>query len=221
MCGRRRERFPDKTVYNYLCDIEWNTPVGQAKATGGDFMCRAEALVAVNGFNSQVVAGEEPELSFRWRQQGWQIQRLDEEMTLHDVAMTSWQQWWKRYVRSGHAYAQGFAMHGGSKEHYNRREVLRILVWSLIIPAVIVLLSLLISPWLLLLMAVYPLKVLQLTIRYRQRFPAGVAYAYSLSLIAGKFPQLVGIASFYKKQWLKQNFEIIEYKQASSSAKLK
>ena len=33
--GRRRERFPDASAYNYLCDVEWNTPVGDADACGG------------------------------------------------------------------------------------------------------------------------------------------------------------------------------------------
>ncbi|NHX28129.1 glycosyltransferase family 2 protein, partial [Escherichia coli] len=39
-CGRRRERFPDATVYNRLCDWEWDTPVGRAKACGGDALMR-------------------------------------------------------------------------------------------------------------------------------------------------------------------------------------
>jgi glycosyltransferase involved in cell wall biosynthesis len=34
-CGRRRERFPEASVYNRLCDVEWDTPVGEAAACGG------------------------------------------------------------------------------------------------------------------------------------------------------------------------------------------
>ena len=34
VCGRRREHFPERSVYNMLCDMEWNTPVGEAKACG-------------------------------------------------------------------------------------------------------------------------------------------------------------------------------------------
>src|SRR6476620_796178 len=34
VCGRRRERFPNHSIYNRLCDMEWNTPVGEAKACG-------------------------------------------------------------------------------------------------------------------------------------------------------------------------------------------
>ena len=28
-CGRRRERFPETSIYNQLCDREWDTPIGQ------------------------------------------------------------------------------------------------------------------------------------------------------------------------------------------------
>ena len=28
VCGRRRERFPHQSIYNRLCDLEWNTPIG-------------------------------------------------------------------------------------------------------------------------------------------------------------------------------------------------
>ena len=45
--GRRRERFPQQSTYNRLCDMEWNTPVGEAKACGGDSMMRVKALQPV------------------------------------------------------------------------------------------------------------------------------------------------------------------------------
>ena len=48
-----------------LCDIEWNTPTGEAKACGGDFMIRKKAFKQVGGFNDTVIAGEEPELCYR------------------------------------------------------------------------------------------------------------------------------------------------------------
>ena len=35
MCGRRKERFPEASVYNLLADMEWNTPLGEADACGG------------------------------------------------------------------------------------------------------------------------------------------------------------------------------------------
>src|SRR5262245_51583875 len=61
VCGRRRERYPDASVYNWLCDLEWDTPVGEAAACGGDALMRAAALEAVSGFLPHLRAGEEPE----------------------------------------------------------------------------------------------------------------------------------------------------------------
>ncbi len=112
VCGRRRERFPERSIYNLLCDIEWNTPIGEAKACGGDAMMRVQAFSGVQGFRNNLIAGEEPELCVRLRQAGWKIWRLVEEMTLHDAAMNRFSQWWKRSVRAGYAFAEGAAIHG-------------------------------------------------------------------------------------------------------------
>src|SRR6185437_294270 len=49
VCGRRRERFPDKSLYNRLADVEWNSPIGGAKSCGGDSMMRVSAFQKANG----------------------------------------------------------------------------------------------------------------------------------------------------------------------------
>jgi len=95
VCGRRRDRCPDASVYNYLCDVEWNTAVGYADGCCGDAMMRVEAFAGVGGFNPSLIAGEEPELCVRLRAAGWKIYRLDREMTLHDANVTRFSQWWK------------------------------------------------------------------------------------------------------------------------------
>ena len=103
VCGRRRERYPEKSFFNRLCDMEWDTPIGEALACGGDAVMRTDVYSQVGGFNPTVPAGEEPELCHRIRQAGWKVHRIDAEMTLHDANITRWSQWWQRYVRSGHA----------------------------------------------------------------------------------------------------------------------
>src|SRR5437764_8164238 len=70
----------------------------------------------------------------RLRQAGWEIWRIDADMTLHDAAMTKFSQWWKRTLRSGHAYAEGYALHGAAPEHHNARQVKSIGFWGLILP---------------------------------------------------------------------------------------
>ncbi len=127
VCGRRRERFPEASIYNRLADIEWDTPVGEADACGGDAMMRLAALVEVGGFDPTVIAGEEPELCVRLRRAGWRIERLGTEMTLHDAAMSHFSQWWRRALRAGHSFAEGAHRHGGAPERHWVRESRRIL----------------------------------------------------------------------------------------------
>ncbi len=212
VCGRRKERYPDRTIFNRLCDIEWNSPVGMAKSTGGDFMCRVQALLDVNGFAPQVIAGEEPEMCFRMRQKGWKIERLDHDMTLHDANIIRVSQWWKRAERSGHAYAQGFSMHGSSAERYCFKDLMRILLWALCIPLLLLVLLCVLGPLSLLLLFVYPLKVMQIFIKQVKDMGNGVAFAYATSLVVGKFAQFKGVCSFLAKYVSGKSFNIIEYK---------
>ena len=81
VCGRRRERHPEASIYNRLCDIEWDTPVGYADACGGDALMRVAALAEVGGYDPDLIAGEEPDLCLRLRQRGWKVLRMDAEMT--------------------------------------------------------------------------------------------------------------------------------------------
>ena len=129
-CGRRRERFPDASLWNRLCDEEWDTPIGKARACGGDALFRTSAFASVGGYNPTLIAGEEPELCVRLRAAGWEIWRLDAEMTLHDAAMTRFSQWWKRMRRGGHAFAEGAALHGAPPERHFVSETRRALVWG-------------------------------------------------------------------------------------------
>jgi glycosyltransferase involved in cell wall biosynthesis len=61
VCGRRRERHPKETIYNQLCDIEWDTPIGEATGFGGDAMVRVSALCEVKGYRNGLIAAEDTE----------------------------------------------------------------------------------------------------------------------------------------------------------------
>jgi acetyltransferase-like isoleucine patch superfamily enzyme/GT2 family glycosyltransferase len=103
VCGRLRERHPERSVYNRICDLEWDTPIGEMNSCGGIAAMRIEAYQQVGGFNPTVPAGEEPELCHRLRAAGWKIYRIDAEMALHDAAMTQLSQWWRRAIRMGYS----------------------------------------------------------------------------------------------------------------------
>jgi GT2 family glycosyltransferase len=129
VCGRRRERQPDASVYNRLCDIEWNTPVGETDACGGDSLMRLSAFQQAGGFAPDLIAGEEPDLCHRLRQLGWKVWRIDAEMTLHDAGMTRPSQWWARAKRSGYATAEAWQRRGNSDPRL-RRQALSNVFWA-------------------------------------------------------------------------------------------
>ncbi len=203
VCGRRREVHPEASVWNRLCDAEWDTPVGEAKACGGDALMRSAALRQVGGFDPTLIAGEEPELCLRLRAAGWRIWRLDAEMTLHDAAMHRIGQWWKRTRRTGFAFAEGAAMHGAAPEFHWVAETRRALVLGLVLP-VLALLGCIVSPWAALLLAVYPVQVLRLWPRL------GLERALFLTL--GKLPEALGVVQFWLNRLLHRRAALIEYK---------
>jgi len=134
VCGRRRERFRDATVFNRLCDLEWDTPVGEAETCGGDALMRIAALEQVGGFDASLIAGEEPDLCLRLRRAGLSILRIAEDMTLHDAAMTRPSQWWRRTIRSGFASAQAVARYGSGALEGDRRCVRGAVLWAVVLP---------------------------------------------------------------------------------------
>jgi len=71
--GRRRERYPERSIYNALCDDEWNAPVGESPGCGGDALFRVAALRQVDFYNPAMIAGEDTELSMRLRKAGWHL----------------------------------------------------------------------------------------------------------------------------------------------------
>lgn len=204
-CGRRRERFPGQTLYNRLCDEEWNTPVGEAKACGGDALMRANAFMSVNGYRDTMIAGEEPELCVRLRQKGWSIYRLDHDMTLHDAAITHFGQWWKRSMRAGHAYAEGAWLHGAPPERHWVAETRRALLWGAAIPMLAVALALLWGPLWLSLLIVYPLQLIRL---WWKRCSLSTAWF----MLVGKFAEALGILKFHWTRATGGAARIIEYK---------
>ncbi|PSS58540.1 glycosyltransferase family 2 protein [Pseudomonas sp. BBP2017] len=210
VCGRRRERFPQRSVYNLLCDLEWDTPIGETRACGGDALMRADAFAAVCGFRPSLIAGEEPELCVRLRAAGWKIWRLAEEMTLHDAAMTRFSQWWQRSLRGGYAFAEGAFLHGAAPERHWQRESRRIWIWGLAIPLAIIAASAWLGGWGLLLLLIYPLQAVRLARRGVRS--ARENWLQAVFLVLGKFPEMLGQVKFLLNRFGAGKAVLIEYK---------
>ena len=209
LCGRLRERHPERSVYNLLCDLEWQSPSGETRSTGGVAMLRSTALSAAGGYREDLIAGEEPELCIRLRQAGWKVWRLPHDMALHDAAMTSFAQWWTRTKRGGHACAEGAALHGAGPERHGVARTLRAIAWGVMLPLVTLLLALLHPAWLLLLLA-YPFQVLRLALR--DNIHDSARRWRALFLVLARFPEAQGVLQFWLNRLRHKRSTLIEYK---------
>ena len=203
ICGRRRERFPEASVYNRLADLEWDTPVGSARACGGDALMRFAAVRAVGGYDASLIAGEEPELCLRLRRAGGEVWRIEAEMTLHDANLLRFGQWWRRMLRAGYAFAEGAARYGAAPERHWVVEVRRAVLWGILLPFAAVLAALL-HPLGWLLALIYPAQVLRLARR------GGLAWGFFT--VVGKFAEARGAVSYWVNRIRGRRRGLIEYK---------
>jgi glycosyltransferase involved in cell wall biosynthesis len=213
VCGRRRERFPDSSPYNRLADMEWNTPIGETPACGGDALMRVCAIREVNGYNDCLICGEEPEMCIRLRQRGWKIRRLEADMTLHDAAMLKFGQWWKRSIRGGWAVAEGAAMHGAPPERYMIRDNLSGWLWGLLMPLMAIGFAWLTSGLSFLLLLGYPVLMWRI---YRYRRSRGDipshAWLYAFFCVLSKPAQALGQFKYWLTRAQGKQATLIEYK---------
>ncbi len=212
VCGRRREEHPEQSVFNQLCDMEWDTPIGEALACGGDALMRVSALQQVDGYRASLIAGEEPELCLRLRHHHWRILRIDAEMTWHDAQITHFSQWWQRTVRAGHAYAEGAWLHGAPPERHWVRESLRSWTWGFILP--ITLLATLPGSkgWSLAGGLAYVLLAAKICWAQHSIYSWSVSVQYALFCVLGKIPEAQGQLQFHWHRIIGRTQQIVEYK---------
>lgn len=220
VCGNRREMRTGDSIYNAILDLDWNMKEGYIRYFGGDALVLRGALAAVDGYNATLIAGEEPDMCRRMRGLGYHILHVDEAMTLHDVAMHRFGQYWKRAVRTGYAYAQISSFYAQTKDPLWRAEsrgnIVRAAFW-MGAPLVAVGLSLALRSWIpvgvmvlaaLLLWGRTGLKTLKKT-----RKP-GVLIAYALHSHLQQIPLFLGQVRFWTGRARGRGSAIIEYKGA-------
>jgi GT2 family glycosyltransferase len=210
VCGRLRERYPDQSIYNWLCDREWDVPAGEVRASGGIVMMRTAALEAVGGFRDDLIAGEEPELCVRLRGAGWHVWRLETDMAVHDAGMTRLGQWWRRMQRSGYAFAQGAYLHGAFPESHWVWESRRAWIWGLCLPVACLAAGLFFGPWGWVAWLIYPLQFLRQTLRNSGSL--GNRMLLALFQLLSRFPEAWGQLKFLRDRLLGRQARLIEYK---------
>jgi len=214
VCGWRRERFTERSLYNRVCDVEWRSgPVGDTPNFGGDVMIRASALRDAGGYDPRVIAAEDDELGVRLRRAGGHLIRIDKDSTLHDADMHTAVQWWRRAKRCGHGYAQVASLHGAPPERKFVDNLRRSMLWGLVVPGSVLALTLptLGLSWLV--FGRYPMVAVKVARDTRKKgFPWQHAMAWGISCAVSPFPEVFGVAKYYLDKLRNKRPEIIEYK---------
>ena len=221
--GRVRERYPERSIFNALCDDEWDTPAGDAAGSGGIALMRLTALRAVNGYDAAQIAGEDSEMSMRMRKQGWRIACIDCEMTWHDANILRYDQWWRRTKRAGHGFAEMAFKHPDARWPNWLRTCLSIIAWGAAVPTLFVAvlaLAVIFSPWCLIaaaaILILYPYKMMRIAATKRAAgMEPATARRVGMLLMLGKFPEMIGFLAFHRNRLLGRRSRIIEYKEAA------
>jgi GT2 family glycosyltransferase len=209
VCGRLRERDPGRSVFNRLCDLEWNRPVGETDACGGIAMMRCAVFAAVGGFRDGLIAGEEPELCLRIRLHGARVWRIGHEMAWHDAAMTRFSQWWRRAMRGGYAAAEGVLTHPGEAGGRYRRHLAKIALWALAMPAMLLVLGA-IDLRALALALVYPLQIARLA--QRTGWTDSTSWIAAAFTVLANFPEAMGAGKYAADRLRGGRAKVIEYR---------
>lgn len=217
--GHRRELDPAQSIYTRVLDLDWVFAPGRVDYFGGDVLVRRQALADVDGFDDQLVAGEEPELCRRLRARGGHIEHIDAPMTLHDLAITRARAWWVRAERAGLAYAQVSARYAHTADPLWRREARRNR-WHgaavLLLPALLAVAAV----WHPAASGALLLGLLALWARSASRCrwkcpqQASLAWAYAAHSHLQQVPILAGQWRWWRLQRAKKTPELIEYKTA-------
>lgn len=213
--GQLVERRPDASIYNHLCALEWKSPegeLGNSGMLGGIMFVRTSVFARLNGFNEDVIAGEDSEFAVRVADAGLKVTKIGAAMATHDADIRRFGQWWRRAVRSGHAIGQRFSLSRRGVARDCARERRSVLVWGIALPVTILVLAPFTYGASLMLGAGY-LVLDQRIRRYRlaQGDSRSDARLYARFVVLGKFAEAIGLIRFHINN-LAGHFRIIEYK---------
>jgi GT2 family glycosyltransferase len=195
--GQLRERHPDASIYNRMCDREWRVPAGKVMACGGIALFRVEAIQQAGGYDNAIAAGEEPDLCLRMRTLGWDIMCLPDAMGVHDAGLLHFGQWWRRARRGGQAFAEHVVRHRSRSDPNSVRQVLSIGFWGGAVPLCAILLAFVAPVFALIPIALWLVMVVRVTVNDRSHFASfGDALQNGVLTMVGKFAQLLGMFDF-------------------------
>jgi len=201
--GALRERSPEASLYDAVCELDWPSTPGEIDYVGGNGLYRAEPLHEVMGFHPDMRLGEEPELGVRLRARGFRMRHLDVPMARHDLELFSLEEYLGRACTGGKACASVVLATGGPRRGYWSERMWRTLAhaFALSAPLAVALpLSLFSLEGALALACLSPIALVLLALRKSQlrhdrASRRGLSLLYGLHSYISKIPAAVGILS--------------------------
>ena len=132
------------------------------------------------------------------------------EMTVHDAAMTSFNQWWKRTARGGHAYAEISALHASSAARIWQWEKMRAMLWGAVLP-IIVVAGAMVSKLALIGALLYPAQICRTAVRRGANKLS--SWRFSTFMLIAKFAEMQGIARYWQSQISGRRPRRVDYKE--------
>lgn len=213
--GHLQEAYADASPYNRLCALEWKSIPGDLDdfgGLGGISMIRADIFRQLDGFNADVIAGEDSEFGVRLSLAGYLVTKIDYPMATHDANMTRFIQWWKRAVRAGHAIGQRSYLNGQSDIKDCVRERKSTWFWGIGLPLLILVFLVPSHGLSLILLGGYVFLGTRI-FRFRRGRGDTIsdAFLYTRFLLLAKLANGMGLIKFQLNK-LVQRYTIIEYK---------
>jgi hypothetical protein len=212
--GRCEELAPELSIYNFWAHHDWYVPPGPAETCGGNALFKREVLDWAGGFDESLIAGEEADLCYRIRtRRGLTIFSLLEPMIRHDINMKRFSQYWKRSMRTGHAYAEVGGRHPGLRRW--RAACWRNLLYTCVLPGAGALSVALWSWWPLVFACAWIATAMtRNAVRLRRQVGSmGGALLLSSHHYLCKVPATLGQCSYWLRSWLHRSPQpLIEYR---------
>ncbi len=216
VAGHLNERYPEKNFFHKMAHLEWNLRVGsdgwstqstEALTFGGNVMLHKRVFLAAGGYDETMIAGEDPDLSYRVRHTGFRILRLNSPMASHDNNLKSWRQYLTRTYRSGIAYALLAKKYWTQSEKFMMKRLMRIF-GGVLLPQMMIFSGILFNQVALgvALGLLVAFRLVFKTSKFARLFGISRtrAFQYALYLALSIYPQFMGVLSTFGKALIAQ-----------------
>ncbi|MCQ9206661.1 MAG: glycosyltransferase [Omnitrophica bacterium] len=200
--GWLKEAYPRKNFFHFVINLDWTNPGNKGNLFGGNVLVRRSVLEEIGGYNEDLIAGEDLELSARIHYYGWYTVGVNMIMCYHDINMRGLMQYFKRAFRAGYGFAEAGTkmLKIGEKVWFLKTICISIKVmFILFLLGVTVLTEFKISGLLALVMIFFPLiKIPYFRKKFKINFKDALIYAIHSSIVL--YPQFCAIVVFFLKQ---------------------